>query len=64
MSAFTSWSGLKQVDATGVVTVLFLQWDGRQHSLRAASGIGEIVTEEEAGQEPAFKYRADLMRGT
>jgi hypothetical protein len=41
-----------------------LQWDGRQHSLRAASGIGEIVTEEQAGQEPAFKYRADLMRGT
>ncbi|WP_045835764.1 FAD-binding oxidoreductase [Hyphomicrobium sp. 99] len=28
-----------------------------------ASGKGEIVTEEQAGQDPAFKYRADLMRG-
>lgn len=28
-----------------------------------ASGIGEIVTEEKAGHDPAFKYRADLMRG-
>ena len=28
-----------------------------------ASGIGEVVTEEQAGREPAFKYRADLMRG-
>src|SRR4051812_26044248 len=27
------------------------------------SRIGEIVTEEQAGQEVAFKYRADLMRG-
>lgn len=27
------------------------------------SGKGEIVTEEQAGDDPAFKYRADLMRG-
>jgi len=27
------------------------------------SGKGEIVTEEQAGGDPAFKYRADLMRG-
>lgn len=27
------------------------------------SGKGEIVTEEQAGNDPAFKYRADLMRG-
>lgn len=26
-------------------------------------GKGEIVTEKEAGNDPAFKYRADLMRG-
>lgn len=26
-------------------------------------GKGEIVTEKEAGDDPAFKYRADLMRG-
>jgi len=28
-----------------------------------ASGKGEIVLEEDAGDDPAFKYRADLMRG-
>lgn len=39
-----------------------VNWDIVTRAVKQ-SGVGQIVTEEEAGDDPAFRYRADLMRG-
>ena len=46
----------------GTEEQIAVNWNIINHAVKA-SGKGQILTAEDLGEDPAFKYRADLMRG-